>query len=360
MMNCKEIENFLPLYPDDLLSAAEKQAVEEHLKSCPKCCKEMALLQKTEKMAHDLKEVEPPPWFKQRIMAQVREEADKKSFVQKWFYPLRIKIPVQIAATIVITVLAVYIYRTGEQEMKAVLPRTVPMIEVQKEMQKAPAEEPKEKENVLPAQRIKKKVGPSGDGSDKKAVMYDVSPGIPAQLPKMEEKNILPESKRASEDYAADPKKDAALDKAHESSGGILSARQEMPAKSMPAPAMQPQYDREDQGFVSKSKQYKAAAPRAAKSMAATGASGQTTIVLYVKDINVAATDVEKLLGKFEAKNIVKKLSASKTTITMEFNSQKLKDLIAQLKTIGEVDGKGMSDAVSLQVVSITIEIVNN
>jgi hypothetical protein len=39
----------------------------------------------------------------------VRKEAGRKSFVQKWFYPLRFKIPVQVAATVVIAVLAVYI-----------------------------------------------------------------------------------------------------------------------------------------------------------------------------------------------------------------------------------------------------------
>jgi hypothetical protein len=176
----------------------------------------------------------------------------------------------------------------------------------------------------------------------------------------MEEKNILPESKKTDEDYVAAPKKDAALDKVRENSGAMLSAKQEASPNASPAPAAQPQYGSEEQGFVSKSKQYKAAAPRAAKSMAAGAVSGQAVIALYVRDINAAAADVEKLLGRFEAKNIVKKLSASKTTITMEFNSQQLKDLIAQLKTIGEVDRKGMPDAVSLQVISITIEIMNN
>jgi anti-sigma factor RsiW len=106
MMNCKDIENSLPLYLDNLLSPADMRAVEEHLATCAQCKKELAHLQKAGKLVDELAELEPPPWFKQRIMARVREEAEKKSFAQKWFYSLRIKIPVQVFATIFIVVLA--------------------------------------------------------------------------------------------------------------------------------------------------------------------------------------------------------------------------------------------------------------
>src|SRR4030042_6864652 len=102
MKNCKDIENSLPLYLDNLLSDADKRAVEAHLKSCPQCVKLLAQLQRTGKLVDNLEEVEPPPWFKQKIMARGREDAKKKSFTQKWFYPLRIKVPVQVFATIFI------------------------------------------------------------------------------------------------------------------------------------------------------------------------------------------------------------------------------------------------------------------
>ena len=124
MMNCKDIEYNLPLYEDDVLSNEEKQAVEQHLKSCSKCAKTLAQLQKTGRLVGELAEAEPPPWFKQKIMSRVREEAAKKSLAQKWFYPLRIKIPVQIMAAIVVAVIGVYIYRSGDEQMKVVLPPT--------------------------------------------------------------------------------------------------------------------------------------------------------------------------------------------------------------------------------------------
>ena len=146
MKKCKDIKDSLPLYMDDSLSDADKQTVEEHLKSCPRCSKALGELSKTKSLVNNLAEVEPPPWFKQRIISRIREEAEKKSLLQKWFYPVRIKIPVQIMATIVIAVLAVYIYRSGNEQINAVLPpsATAPVVEAQK--------------GQIPEQKIKKPI----------------------------------------------------------------------------------------------------------------------------------------------------------------------------------------------------------
>ena len=156
MKTCKDIKNSLPLYSDDLLSADEKTAVEKHLTECADCSKALADLKKTAAITQELSEVEPPPWFKQKIMARVREEAEKKSFAQKWFYPLRIKIPVQIMATVVIAILAVYIYRSGDEQMKAVLPEA-PQSVMEDKQGPTPAEIPKSKK-AAPASVAEEKV----------------------------------------------------------------------------------------------------------------------------------------------------------------------------------------------------------
>ncbi len=156
MNNCKEIENDLPLYLDDSFSGAAKKTLEEHLKSCPRCTKALVELSKTQILVNNLGQVEPPPWFEQKIMARVRKEAEKKSLVQKLFYPLRIKIPVQVMTTIAIAIFAVYIYRSGDEQMKAVLPSLAPapIVEVQKKQ--------------LPEQKMKTS---RGEAIQKEAVM---------------------------------------------------------------------------------------------------------------------------------------------------------------------------------------------
>jgi len=127
-MTCREIEKMLPPYLDGLLSPEEKTRAEEHLKSCPLCLQDMANLKKTGALLKDLGEVEPPPFFEQRIMARIREENEKKrGFFRKLFFPLRIKVPVQVLATLFIAIFAFYVYQKGEPEMKQLTPFTPPL-----------------------------------------------------------------------------------------------------------------------------------------------------------------------------------------------------------------------------------------
>jgi RNase H-fold protein (predicted Holliday junction resolvase) len=327
-MNCKDIENILPLYPDDLFSAAEKQAVEEHLKVCPKCCKELGYLQQTAKMAHDLKEVDPPPWFKQKIMAKVHEAAYQKSFLHKWFYPLRIKIPVQIVATVVITVLAVYIYRAGEQEMRAVLPSVAPVAEAPKEVSSTQAEA--QEESVFPGQRIKKKVGPKGRG------------GL---LLKEEEK------KSVADKIAAE--KDAVLDRTRENSGAMLSTKQELPAPASPVEKRAAAHIGESRKSIA----YKATVPAAPQPVMDASRQKQTVISVYAKDIDGAARNIEKILGKYEAQNIVKQTLPRQVTITAELKTQSIKAFVEQLETVGKVEEKVLPPDNSEQYNVVIVEI---
>lgn len=79
----------------------------------------MADLKEAQKLVHGLGEVEPPPFFEQRIMSRVREEAGRKQgILRRLFYPLYVKVPIQALAMLLIAVLAIYLYRTGDPEMK--------------------------------------------------------------------------------------------------------------------------------------------------------------------------------------------------------------------------------------------------
>jgi anti-sigma factor RsiW len=101
MLLCNDIEHNLSAYLEGTLSPEVKTIVEEHLASCPHCTKAVENLKKTEKLAREMEEVEPPPWFAQKIMSHVREEAQlKESLFRKLFYPLHIKIPIQALTTV--------------------------------------------------------------------------------------------------------------------------------------------------------------------------------------------------------------------------------------------------------------------
>jgi hypothetical protein len=133
-MNCNEIENRFPAYLEGLLSPEESREIAGHLSSCAQCSRALTDLKKTQEIVNGLDEVEPPPFFEQRIMARVREEAGRKqSILWRLFYPLHIKIPIQALATILIAVLAFQIYQTNEPEMKQAVPLPLPVTEQAKD-----------------------------------------------------------------------------------------------------------------------------------------------------------------------------------------------------------------------------------
>ena len=350
MMNCKDIENSLPLYLDNLLSPADKRAVEEHLKSCPKCAKALAQLQKTGKLVDGLGEVEPPPWFKQRIMARVRAEADKKSLVQKWFYPLRIKIPVQIFATIFIVVLAVYIYRAGNEQFKEVLPPQTPAPVMEAEKDKL-----SERTTKLPEADktvVKKKVSAKKGIRDEEIVMYDVSPGSGAPKTEGLKKTAPQENIPAAAGNIAPPvQRERAADK-KDASYSALTAKQAEPAKAMPPPGVE--LERKKEGYVLGAAMKQSRAPEEQSVMP------KTNISVLVGDMNSAVGEIEKLLNKYQAKKVVKQIPESKTIFTAELKVKNIKDLIAQLKTIGRVEEKGTPEDDFEQYIVVVIEIMNN
>ncbi len=91
----------------------------------------------------------------------------------------------------------------------------------------------------------------------------------------------------------------------------------------------------------------------------------QTIIVKAVFSLRVANTkdaagEVDKILKKFEAKNIDKQTSNRTVFLTAEIKAQKMNEFVAQLKKIGRVEGKDMPlDSVEGDI-SVVIEIVSN
>ena len=182
MKKCKDVENNLPLYLDDLLSGPDKKTVEEHLKSCSQCSDTLNQLMNAKKLVGNLADVNPPPWFKQKIMARVREESEKQRFVRKWFYPLRIKVPIQIVATVCIAVIAVYVYRSGEERMKTVMPSSAPapVVAIQKGRSSEQATETSVDADKPKAEKTEKKIG--GSVSDEmKDKGNEMVPGVKSE-----------------------------------------------------------------------------------------------------------------------------------------------------------------------------------
>jgi glutaredoxin-related protein len=350
MMNCKDVENNLPLYEDNLLSGAEKQAVEQHLKSCSKCAKALAQLKKTGRLVEGLEEVEPPPWFKQKIMSRVREEAEKKSLAQKWFYPLRIKIPVQIMATIVIAVLAVYIYRSGDEQMKVVMPPTspTPVMETKKDLFSEQTTKLSEADKTV----VKKKVYVPEGAQNEKIVTQDLPAGSSVVKTRGLKKSMAPGNERArTMDMAKTVKGDAAVDR-KDTYFATLPEKQTEQAKVVSPSSVG--LERKKEGYVLGDSMKQSEVPAKQIIMP------KAVFSLRASNTNAAVEEVEKILKKYEAKKIVKQTPNGKVFLTAEIQAQKMNDFVAQLKTIGRVEGKDMPmDSVEGDI-RVVIKIVSN
>jgi hypothetical protein len=121
-MICRDIEQRLPSYLEGDLPADDKKIVADHLASCPGCSRALEGLKKTQEILRNLDEVEPPPFFEQRIVARIREDAAPKGFLRRFLFPLRIRIPIQVAATVAVAFIAYHIYRQSAPEITQLPP----------------------------------------------------------------------------------------------------------------------------------------------------------------------------------------------------------------------------------------------
>jgi Putative zinc-finger/Predicted integral membrane protein (DUF2275) len=118
-MNCEEVQKYLSDLLDKSLDVERVQEIEAHLAACSPCGGEMASLAECQRLVSGLPAVEPPVGFTNRVMAEVREAANPPSLWERLFLPLRIKIPLQATAVVLIGVLAAYIYQKEPRERES-------------------------------------------------------------------------------------------------------------------------------------------------------------------------------------------------------------------------------------------------
>jgi hypothetical protein len=356
MSKCHDIQKLLPLYEEGILADAEKQAVEDHLARCADCRREVTLLQKADRLVKNLSSVEEPPWFQQRIMARVRAEAGKKSFWQKWLSPLGVKVPVQIMATIVIAVLAVYIYRSGDDQVQRILPGALPP-EIEGQVQRTPAPAPvpevKPQASEEVSSTVVQKKSPALEKRKK-----DKDTEVPSNDRRLREKE-MPETKSEGIQVKGDsiPKES---DKAEEPLSQTLQA-QGNEFKS--APERMPDSEREPAHRAStamerKKEAYKMAAPSAVGSMAPSAAvKPQASIFLLADDPDAASEEAEKILARHGARKVTKRITQGRTVIRAEISGREWKEVLSKFKRIGIVEERSSPGDAGEPLVPVLIEV---
>src|SRR4030042_4881699 len=163
-MDCHNVQKMLSSYIEGIISPEESKLIDEHLSACSKCKEALYDLKKTLEYVQNLEDVEPPEWLTQTVMTRIRSETEpRKGILQKLFYPLYIKLPIEAVAVVLIAVTALYIFKTLQPEIK---PAKAPPEETTARIPSREKEEipsiSKSKENVIPPSPPLEKGGKRG------------------------------------------------------------------------------------------------------------------------------------------------------------------------------------------------------
>jgi hypothetical protein len=317
-MKCNDIQQKLSAYAEGIVPPEEKILIEEHLKSCPKCNESLASLRKTIDCVHSLEDVEPPAWLTQKVMAKIKTEVHpKKGIIQKLFYPLHIKLPLEAVVTALVAVITIYIFKTIQPDMKL-------------------AQAPSEHETVIA--RSPSKVDDEATSKEK----------IASPLTRNDRKRLPPSS--------------PPLEKGGK---GGFKAEQPVPAKKpmtmdklektpqSPAQVSKQDEVRPSTGAVAREKAKTGVLFREAKAKVSDEKREIVNVTVLVNDIKTARTEIETTLTQLGGKIIKTESFENKEVFTAEITSQKLTELIARLKSIGDVKNK----EINIHALEVHVEI---
>ena len=118
MTDCSEIKSLLSEYLDDALDDKAKALVDEHLRTCAACREELDSLKALVKDIGSLESVKAPADFLAQLHKRM-EPRSRRSGMREWlFYPLRVKIPLQLAGAAAVALLVFSILPTQESSLK--------------------------------------------------------------------------------------------------------------------------------------------------------------------------------------------------------------------------------------------------
>lgn len=301
-MGCNEVQKRLSAYIEGSISAEEKVLIDKHLKACQRCNESLADLRKTVEYLQKLEEVEPPSWLTQKVMTRVRSEAEpKRGILQKVFFPLHIKLPIEAVAAILIAITTIYVFKTIQPEMK---------------LARAPSEE-------VTSRLL-------SEEQEKAAAVDEGKPIAPKAAPQFRgaERGEIPAAK--STGAPKGPVKAAKRDKSKPLAGAVATDESKREALS---------YE------------------RSARSLAE-GKEQGISLTVTVQDIETARKEVAEAFRQLGGKLIVLESLENKVVIIVELDVTKVNQLFERLKGIGKVEERKLTAEARDGDVAIRIEIV--
>jgi len=373
MKKCAHCREQLSEYLDDMLKSEQKRHIDEHLSSCEQCRLVLAELKQTRKIVQNLEEVEPPPLFTQKIMHRIREDAEpKRTFLQRLFYPLHIKIPMEALATCLIVVLALFIYKNTGLDVKTIREpeeTTVvsPQLQEQGSDEKTITALPGREKDNQPGASLKK--GSPGEQKDMRAPSTPLESGFsgltkdvlptPATPPAEVRitKKDLEEAKNRHEAREALPKQAPVQEQRFSQDSA------EKPSAATPPTTLKEQGSPAPERSATTNLQ-RPSAPGLSPGRAKTASISEKRHLFFTittKNLEITSGETENLLRRFGAENISRvSYRPPLVTLSADLSGRKVEEFFNELKKLGPVMEKTALDSRQEEYVTVFIEITAN
>jgi hypothetical protein len=362
-MTCPEARELLSALLDDALSPAERQAIDAHLRTCAECARELTELRETVALLERLPPVHAPAGFVDRVVETAYRPSWPRRVADALFRPLRVKLPLEAAAVVLVGISALYVYRhapevqqvarqeTREAPASAPLPAPLPPPSTTSEVSQAsPASDaalpPKsgvaeleaKREPGPPAATPPVPAAPAPVRPHENVAPPSAAPGATAQAPAQESK-VAPsaEAKKETvdqrrEDTAAATSPSGALQKQAQSAEPQIAATPPPEARGRvggagAAPGEAPAPERAPEPFSA------AKSRAAARLMRAVDASGR----LVVSAPEPAEIALDALLGRLGGTRVARRLEGPEGLILVDviISAARYPELLEGLGKIG-------------------------
>jgi hypothetical protein len=125
-MNCHEARDLFSAKADDLLAAEQRAALDAHLRGCADCPREWERFRQTVSLLHSVGEVRAPAGFASRVIDAARREPWPRRLLRGMLLPLHVRLPLEVAALLLVSTLAIFIYRQSPELQRVVeVPQSV-------------------------------------------------------------------------------------------------------------------------------------------------------------------------------------------------------------------------------------------
>ena len=258
-MNYHETRDWLSPYVDEALSVDERARIDAHLQDCSECRGELDRFRQTLTLLHRLDPPRAPVGFVDRVLAQARPLPWYRRWLARVFLPLPVKLPIEAAALVMLSIGAVYLFQRTPELRQAAREET-PQATVRSETRTSPP--PASSPEGFRARSVERGLQAEPE-SDKPKVQRKVA-GAKPPLPSSEP--VKPSESVPAPSVQAEAKKE------EQAAGSVAAPRSsDLRAPAAPSPASPPAQNRAD---VSKERAQDSASPLLRPSGAAKSALG--------------------------------------------------------------------------------------